>query len=499
MIVLIALLPILLVMFLMLVLRWNSTLAGFAGWCLGLLVALLAFGLTWDVFWVSQVKGILLTVNVMFMLWPSIFLYNYVDQIGGIRSIALSLEGMVKDKGWLLILQAWMLSATIESLAGFGLPIAMVAPLLITLGVPPVVAVAAPAVGHTWASSTGGMALSLRLLSDITHYSPETLFPASALLLGILIILSGLAVAYLLGEKNQWWRILITGVVTAGVHYLVGISGLIPVSALISSVVGFIVGSWLNHKPRMKDGQKVVDPSLLAGLIAYGILVVVMLSVSLIKPLSNTLSRFTWTLQFPAVSTATGFTISAEAGYLFHIFTHPGTLIIFSVMITLIIFRISKKIPRVDMKQTLRVSFRSGLPVCLGSLFMIGLSTTMEHTGMTLALANTLSVAVNGAYPLFAPLVGVLGSFTTGSNVNSNVLFGVLQKQISVLVGANPVILLAAQTTGGSLGSSIAPAKLALGTSTSSANGHEGEVLRKTLPICLIIAFIIGVVTLMIS
>jgi len=66
-------------------------------------------------------------------------------------------------------------------------------------------------------------------------------------------------------------------------------------------------------------------------------------------------------------------------------------------------------------------------------------------------------------------------------------------------VGANPLTVLGAQTTGGSLGSSIAPAKLAIGTSTSSAKGHEGEVLRRTLPISLVIALLIGLVTLLIS
>ncbi len=303
---LIALIPILLVLLLMLFLRWSSPLAGLAGWCCGLLVAFLAFGLNWQIFWVSQAKGLLLTLSVMLMLWPAIFLYNIVDQIGGIRAIALALQDMVHDKGWLLILQAWMLSATIESLAGFGLPIAMVAPLLITLGVFPVLAVAASAVGHTWASSTGGMAISLRVLSDITHYSPEALFPAAALLLGLSIILSGLAVAFMLGEKKQWWRVLITGFIAAGAHYLAGLSGLLSVSALLASVVGFAAGAWLNRKPHDTTQKKPRNPALLAGYIAYGTLLVIMLLFSMVAPLNQELSRFTWTLPFPAVTTNTG-------------------------------------------------------------------------------------------------------------------------------------------------------------------------------------------------
>ncbi len=59
-------------------------------------------------------------------------------------------------------------------------------------------------------------------------------------------------------------------------------------------------------------------------------------------------------------------------------------------------------------------------------------------------------------FPIFSPLVGMLGSFATGSNVNSNVLFGTLQKTVAILVGASPLVMMGAQTTGGSLGSMIA-------------------------------------------
>jgi lactate permease len=499
----------------MLVFRWSSSLAGLAGWCCEMLVALLAFGLNWQVFWVSQAKGLLLTFNVLLVLWPAIFLYNIVDQIGGIRAIAQALEGMVHEKGWLLILQAWMLSAIIESVAGFGLPIAMIAPLLMALGVSPVLAVATASVGHTWASSTGGMALSLRTLAGITHYSTEALYPDSAILLGLSLILTGLAVAFLLGEKRQWWRVLIVGIVAAATHYLLGVWGLISISALLAAVVGFAVGAWLTPRwgltpgwglapdrrlssnPRSPHTGQPRNPALWAGLIAYGILVAIMLVVSLLPSLNQALSTVTWTLQFPIVTSARGIVTPAESGYLFHIFTHPGTLILITVAVTLLIYRFIPNIPHLDLKSSLVSTIHSGLPASLGTLFMIGLAIAMEHTGMTLALANGLGAVVGSIYPLFAPLIGVVGSVATGSNLNSNVLFGILQKEVAVLVGASPVVILAAQTTGASLGSMIAPAKLAVGTSTSSVKGHEGEVLRYTLPICLAIALLIGVATLL--
>jgi lactate permease len=507
MLALLAFIPILLVLVLMLVFRWSSAWAGLAGWCCELLVALLAFGLNWPVFWVSQAKGLLLTLNVLIMLWPAIFMYNLVDQIGGIQAIADALERMVHEKGWLLILQAWMLSTILETITGFGIPIAIVAPLMMALGVSPVMAVAAVAVGHTWASSTGGMALSLRTLAEITHYPVETLYPDSAILLGLSLILTGLAVAFLLRQGQHWWRVLIVGSVAAAAHYLLGVWGLISISALLASIIGFIVGAWITPSNGLAPGSELNEsrpepshnPALWGGLVAYGFLIGIILLVSLLAPLNQVLSQATWTLQFPSVTTSTGLITPAESGYLFHIFTHPGSLIIIAMLFTLVIFRFHPEIPNPDLAKLLSITSRSAVPASLGTLTMIGLAVTMEHTGMTTALANGMGALVGGVYPLFTPIIGVIGSFATGSNLNSNVLFGVLQKEIAVLIGASPIVLLAAQTTGASLGSMIAPAKLAVGTSTSDVKGREGEVLRYTLPICLVIALLIGVAALIMS
>ncbi len=488
-----AFLPILVVLVLMLAFHWGSPKAGLAGLLAGIAVALLAFGLNWSVMWVAEGKALLLTLNVILLLWPGIFIYYLVDQMGGIRAIAMKLDSMVHDKGWLLILQAWMLSTILESLAGFGLPIAMVAPLLIAMGVEPVLAVAVAAVGHTWAGSTGGMALSLRVLSEITHYTPEALFPDSAILLGVSILLTGLAVAFMLGEKKQWWRVLITGTAAAVAHYFFGVWGMIPISALLASVTGFLVGSTLSKNDGSVKAEQIDKIGLRSGLVGYGMLVAVILTVSLIPPVNKFLSAFIWTVPFPQVATTTGVATPAENGNLLHIFTHPGSLILITLAVILPIFKWVPAFPTPDLRKTLQSTFRSAIPASLGSLFMISLSTLMEHTGMTQVLAEGLSSFTGNLYPVLSPLVGMLGSFATGSNVNSNVLFGALQKTVAVLVGASPLVMMGAQTTGGSLGSMIAPAKLTVGVSTTpELKNREGEVLRKTLPVSLIIAVLIG-------
>jgi lactate permease len=84
----------------------------------------------------------------------------------------------------------------------------------------------------------------------------------------------------------------------------------------------------------------------------------------------------------------------------------------------------------------------------------------------------------------------------TGSNTNSNVVFAPLQQQAAQLLGISVTVVLAAQTTGGSLGSMLAPAKIIVGCSTAGLAGREGDVLKKTLWPGLIIAGVIGVLAL---
>lgn len=69
----------------------------------------------------------------------------------------------------------------------------------------------------------------------------------------------------------------------------------------------------------------------------------------------------------------------------------------------------------------------------------------------------------------------------TGSNTNSNVVFGSLQQQVATLIGVSPLIILAAQTAGGAVGSLFAPAKVIVGCSTVGLGGQEGPVLHAAM------------------
>ena len=93
---------------------------------------------------------------------------------------------------------------------------------------------------------------------------------------------------------------------------------------------------------------------------------------------------------------------------------------------------------------------------------------------------------------MLAPLIGLLGSFMTGSNMSSNILFGSFQMTTSQMLNVDPSVILGAQTAGGSIGSSVSPSNIVLGTTTAEIPGREGEILKRNLMLTIPAAIVIG-------
>lgn len=113
---------------------------------------------------------------------------------------------------------------------------------------------------------------------------------------------------------------------------------------------------------------------------------------------------------------------------------------------------------------------------------MVSMAVIMENSGMTDTLARGIAEGTGRLFPLFAPWIGALGAFMTGSNTNSNVVFGMLQLRTAEITGYSVAIILAAQTAGAALASVMAPTKVVVGASTAGMAGKEGDVLRKLIP-----------------
>jgi len=506
--------PILVLLLLMLLFRWSGPRAGLAGWAAAVAVGVFAFGLTPQVFWVSQVKGLLLSFFVLAIFWPALYLYNVVQQAGGIRAMARGMEQAVGDPGILTVVLAWAFSGLLEGLAGFGLPIAVVAPMLAGLGVNPVTAVAAVAIGHAWSVTFGDMGVIFQTLIGVVHMDPVQLVPITALLLGAACLACGLAAAFLLGQIRRWPLVVGLGLVMAGVQYGLAAGGLTQLAAFgagLSGVCGAVAYGLIKRRigvrPQRPRDPDPIDPArpprdvssrreMVSVVSSYGVLTLVMTVLALPGPIRSSLYPYAWQLTFPEVTTRLGHVTQAGAGQAFRVFVHPGTAILVVAGVSVWLFARLGFSAAGSWRSAARATWHSAVPASLGVIATVGLSALMEHTGMTLLLAQGLSRWMGNLFPLISPWVGILGAFASGSNNNSNVLFGMLQKNAALLLGIAPALLVAAQTAGGSLGSMLAPAKIVVGCSTVGIKGMEGQVLKKTLPFGLAIGLLVGLVAL---
>lgn len=494
-----ALYPIPIVLIVMIGFRWGGQRAGPIGLFTGLAVAAIFFELTTSTLLASQIKGLVVSVLVLVILWPALMLYNLVDQAGGIAATARALRKLITDHGLLLIMLTWAFSAVLEGVAGFGIPIAIVAPMLVTLGVAPIAAVAAVAVGHAWSVAFGDMGVIFQTLVSVTNADPNAIVPYAALLLGVTCLLCGLAAMRILGLRGYALMIVILTAVMSLTQYVVAASGLASMASLVAGLAGIGAGTVLVRLPAFRRTAPLPAEAagsllaadrapLRAAVASYSALALLFAAVVLITPLNQMLNAVTWTITY--LYGAQNFKQAI------HPLTHPGMIVLAVTGLSYIIYRITGLLAQGDGRLALRKTSNAALPVTIGILTMVGLSTLMEYTGMTQLLAEALSSRLDHFFPLVSPLVGILGAFATGSNNNSNVLLGPLQNNVAHILSIAPALLLAAQTSGGAIGSMIAPAKIIVGCSTVNLKDRDGDVLRITMPYGLLIGLIIGVIAL---
>jgi lactate permease len=513
--------PIAVVLVLMVGFRWGGSKAGPVGWVVAIVVAWLVFGAGPEVLFFSQIRGLLLTLYVLYIIWMALVLYRVVDEAGAITVIGRGIARLTADRTMQLLLLAWAFSAFLQGVAGFGVPIAVVSPLLIGLGFAPVVAVAAVAIGHSWSVTFGDIASSFQALIATTGIPGKLLAPWSAFFLGVACFGCGIAAAWNLGRwsslRRGWPALLLMGVTMAGVQAGLAVSGLWNLAGFAAGLAGLAVGAFVAQLPRyQQQGTPVAGyaqggvpdsesaqpdqdrpmMSLGLALAPYLLLIIVVAAAELWPMLHETLNQIKIQVQFPEVQTSYGWTTPAGTGRTISVFGHAGALLLYVSLASYVLFWLTGHYTPGVGRRIVQRTVRSAVPSSIGIAAMVGFAVAMANSGMTYVLAVGLGRVAGPLYPFVSPFIGLLGAFMTGSNTNSNVVFAPLQQQAAILLGINVLVILGAQTTGGSLGSMLAPAKLIVGCSTAGLAGQEGRVLKRTLWPGLLIAGVVGVLAL---
>jgi lactate permease len=290
----------------------------------------------------------------------------------------------------------------------------------------------------------------------------------------------------------------------SGVQAGLALSGLWNLGGFGAGLAGLGAAALVARLPRYRraeeDGPAAAGDAAAAGLgmplwlalAPYLLLVIVVGAAELWPWLNGLLNRVQIRIEFPQVQTAYGWTTPAGPGRTISVWGHAGALLAYVALIFYFVYRRLGHYAPGAPRRILRDVVRSGIPSSIGIASMVGFAVAMDNSGMTRVLAEGLSQAAGSFYPVVSPFIGLLGAFMTGSNTNSNVVFAPLQQQVAELLGASALVILGAQTTGGALGSMVAPAKLIVGCSTAGLAGQEGRVLKRTLLPGLIITGVVG-------
>ncbi len=524
---LLAALPIAMLFVLMAALNWGASKAAPVSLLVAAVSALLAFRAPPNLVFLEAGKGLWNALTVLIVIWPAILIYEVAYEAKSFDSIRRGIEGLTSNELLQLLAVGWVFVSFLQGITGFGVPVAVGAPLLVGMGVRPVAAVLITLLGHAWANTFGTLAVAWEALVQQTGIAGTALYYPTAMWAAIFIwifnLLIGLAICWLYGKgkavRNGLPAVMVISLIHGGGQLALSqvdptIAALVPSCAALAAL--FLLGRLPRYKKRwmIVESQVLVrshanpwdqhDPAAYAEFhrasFPYYVLISITLLVLLVPPIKSFLGRITLGFSFPETRTGYGIVNAAEPRYSpLRPLIHAGLFLFVAACSEFVYFRAIAKLGRRKLGLILNRTVQKTLPATFGIVTLIVMSRIMSGSGQTTVLAVGTADLTGRLFPLLSPAVGVLGSFMTSSNLASNILFGKFQQTSSQILNLKEYLVLAAQTTGGALGNTICPGNVLLGTTTTGALGSEGTILRRILPFTAGVAVLIGLLVLLLS
>ena len=432
-------------------------------------------------------------VPILFIILMAIYSYNVLLQTKKIEVLKQQFSSISTDKSVQVLLITWGFGGLLEGMAGFGTAVAIPAAILISLGFRPVFSALVSLIANSVPTAFGAVGVPVIVLAQETGLPVIPLSTAVVLQLSVLMLLVPLVITFLADPrmkalpKNLLLSLLVGGVSLA-TQYLaaryIGAETPAIVGAIASIIVIVVIG-----KLTGKGGEKPIPMTYSGGegFRAWAVYVLIMVLILFTSPL------------FPAVremlsgvcSSTMSFMIGGEERkYTIQWLTQGGVLLFIGSFA-------GGLIQGGRVKDLLVLLWRSVVQLrktIVTVICLVGFSSIMETSGMINQLAVALSAATGALYPLFAPTIGALGTFLTGSDTSANILFGKLQAGVAGHIGVDPNWLSAANTAGATGGKIISPQSIAIATSACDEQGKEGSILKAALPYALVYVVITGVV-----
>ncbi len=430
---------------------------------------------------------------ILWILINALWVYKLTVATPWSEAFGRTIRSISNDLRILSILIAFCFGALLESLAGFGAPVAISAAMLLAAGMKPFKAAMVSLLANTAPVAFGALAAPIFALVGVTGLPLQDLASMAGRQTPFIAFLVPLVLVFLVdgirGVRQTWPVALVAGIVFGGVQFLTSnffAVELTDVFAAIATIAVVLVmlRFWQPAEIIGATGaeeEKVTRPPLkeIAMSVAPYAIIITIFSVAQIPAVKAWLGEVgSVTFRWPGldVVNAAGDPIAAQEMHFDHL-KATGTLLFLSGLITALLYRMKIGTVAAVYGGTLKQLRWTIVTVTA----VLGLSFVMNLSGQTATLGVALASA-GGFFVVLSPIIGWLGVAITGSDTASNSLFGQLQVTAANATGLPPVLMAAANSSAGVLGKMLSLQNLAVAAAAVGLEGSENQLFRKLLP-----------------
>jgi lactate permease len=456
-----------------------------------------------------------------------IFLYQLTVATGQFELLKRAVGGVTEDRRLQLLLIAFSFGAFFEGASGFGTPVAITGSVLIGLGFSPLAASGLSLIANTAPVAYGALGTPIQGLASVTGLDPYILgamvgrqLPVFSLIVPFWVVW---AFAGWRGMKEVWPAILVTGLSFAVPQFVISNyinPWIVDIGASLISMGCLILflrvwqprELWLSAALRGRDesattmtAPKPVDTTpltqsqLWSALLPWIIVCILMLiwGNGAFKNWANSIFFYNYPVpdlnsminKMPPVAAKP---TPEEAVFKFQYLSFTGTGMLIAAIISGLLAGFGPARMIGEYGRTIKLCAIS--LITISAMLAIGTLTRLSGIDATLGLAFA---ATGVLYPFFGTLLGWLGVALTGSDTASNILFGNLQKITSEQLGLSPVLMAAANSSGGVMGKMIDAQSIVVASTATNWYGHESTILRFVFKHSIALACLVGLLVML--
>jgi len=484
-------------------LKMTAHKAGFTALCLTAGLAFLFYGA--DLRQISQaaLEGIMLSIfPILWVIFSALFVYNITIKSGSMELVKGLLAGISPDRRVQALILAFSFGGFLEAVAGFGTAVAIPAGILAVMGFEPVLAAAVCLIANTIPVAFGVLGVPILTLAQLTSLPLDKLSLFTSLqLIPFILLLPFILVHVVTGSfKNIKGVIivsLLSAVAFAAAQTLTALYAGPETAAVAGSILSLaVIIVWIRFFPIRKvwrfsndmsiSTEKYAKNNFVSILTALSPYFIMLAGVAVTRfiPAMDFLKEYPFTIRrqfyFGPGGKPMAFDLATSAGSLFFIAALAGGFI--------------QKLSIWDMAGILVKTLIQMWKTAATVVSVVVLAKIMGYSGMVDNVSRTIAFASGRFFPLLAPAVGALGTFLTGSDTSSNVLFGNLQKQTASQLGMDVEWLVSSNASGATAGKMISPQSISIAASATGLGGREGTLLGITLKYCIFYIILMGLV-----